>query len=317
MRIMVTGISGFIGSQFCRHVLNKYEDVQIVGVNRSTNQKNLRRLDGVLNDPRLSIHHLDIAHDQLADAMQDVEVVVNFAAKTFVDYSIRNPAPFVDSNLVGTFMLLEEVRRSGTVKKYVQVSTDEVYGAILNGAYKEDSPLNPTNPYSATKAGADMLVKSYHNTYGLPTIITRTENNYGPYQGREKVVPTFVRTALKDKPLPVFGDGHHRRMWLHVEDHCIAIDHLLNKGVNGEIYHIAGENEMENIELARLILHLMNKPEDNIEFISDHNVRPGHDRRYALNVEKLRATGWRPKWGVADGFKNVVDWYLKNQWWFM
>jgi dTDP-glucose 4,6-dehydratase len=321
MRILVTGCLGFIGSRFCEHVLlsDRNRDISVVGLARSSNQKNLLRIDDILDDPRFTLHYTDMEDGQLADAFQDVDYVVNFAAKTFVDYSIRDPQPFVRSNIGGTFEMLEEARRSKTLKMFVQISTDEVYGAILQGSYKEDARLNPTNPYAATKAAADMLALSYHNTYGLPIIITRTENNYGPYQGREKAVPTFVRKALSGEPLPVFGDGKHRRMWLHVEDHCSAVLHLFQKGMPGQIYHVAGEHELENIELAELILRLTETPRtpDSIKFIPDHDARPGHDRRYALNCEKIRVTGWKPKWGIEDGFRNVVDWYMENRWWFM
>lgn len=195
-------------------------------------------------------------------------------------------------------------------------NTDEVYGSILKGAYDEKAPLNPSNPYSATKAGADALVISYHNTYGLPTVITRCENNYGPFQDPQKVFPAFIKKALRNEPLPIYGDGKHRRMWLHVEDHCRAIIHLLDKGKNGELYHIAGEEELENIELAKRILSIMNKPENLITFIDDYNIRPGHDRRYALNVEKLKSVGWKPQFNIEKGFEKTIDWYLQNKWWF-
>ena len=197
----------------------------------------------------------------------------------------------------------------------MQVSTDEVYGEMLEGGYKEDARLNPTNPYSSTKAAADMLCLSYWNTYKLPLIITRTENNYGPWQHPQKALPVFVHKALHDEKLPVYGDGKHRRMWLHVEDHCQAILHLLNNGKPGEIYHIAGEEELENVELARRILDILGKPHSLIEFVSDYNIRPGHDRRYALNVEKLRATGWKPVHKLEDGLEKTVRWYKEHPEW--
>ena len=315
MRILVSGVMGFIGSYFAKWAMLNDKKVEIVGVNRLSNNKNLRRLEPILNDNRFTMHFLDTDKDQLSDAFQDVDVVVNFAAKTFVDYSIQNPLPFIQSNLVGTFKMLEEARRSKTVKRFIHIGTDEVYGAILEGAYKEDSRLNPSNPYAATKAAADMLVVSYKNTYGMPLIITRTENNYGPYQGREKVIPTFVRKALNNEPLPVFGDGKHRRQWLFVEDHCTAIMHLIEHGTNGEIYHIAGSQELENLELARKILKIMNKPE-NIKFIPDHDARPGHDRRYALDSSKIRATGWEPEWSLDNGLNRTMRWCMDNIWWF-
>jgi dTDP-glucose 4,6-dehydratase len=201
------------------------------------------------------------------------------------------------------------------VKRYVQVSTDEVYGSILDGAYKEDARLNPTNPYSATKAGADMLTVSYHSTYGLDTIITRTENNYGPWQHPQKAMPTFVRKAMNDELLPVYGDGQHKRMWLHVTDHCRAILLLISKGVSGQIYHVAGEVELANVDLAKRILRLLGKSDSLIKFIDDFDIRPGHDRRYALDSAKIRALGWAPKYDLDTGIANTVRWYQDNKSW--
>jgi len=242
---------------------------------------------------------------------------VHFGAKTFVNYSIRNPEPFIMSNVVGTFRILEQVRNSKTIKNYVQVSTDEVYGSILEGKYKEDARPNPTNPYAATKMAGDALTIAYHNTYGINTIITRTENNYDEFQSREKVFPVFIRKALENEPLPVYGDGQHSRMWLYVEDHCSAIMHLLDKGKSGEIYHVSGDRELKNIELAQKINFLCGRPANQYILVPDHNIRPGHDRRYALDNSKIKATGWESKWDIESGFAKTVDWYVKNQWWFM
>ncbi|VVB50486.1 GDP-mannose 4,6-dehydratase [uncultured archaeon] len=315
MRYLVTGCNGFIGSYFVKFVLKNDPEAVVVGLNRASSMKNEMRLEWAHSHPRFDLHYADLSRDPLADALQDVECVVNFAAKTFVDYSIRDPQPFIDSNIVGTYRLLEEVRKSRSIKHFFQVSTDEVYGAILNGAYKENSGLNPTNPYSAAKAAGDMMVVSYFNTYGIPAIITRTENNYGPFQGREKAVPTFVRKALADELLPVYGDGKHRRMWLYVEDHVTAILHLMAKGQKGQIYHVAGEQETENIELAKFILKTLGKPEEQFKLIPDHDIRPGHDRRYALNADKIRATGWTAKFPFELGMKMAVEWYRANQDW--
>ncbi len=317
MRMLVTGCLGFIGSHFVKYVLNNYEDVNIIGLNRKSNMKNLRRLEDVMDDPRFTIYYADFAKDDMTDAFKDVEVVVHFGAKTFVDYSIRDPEPFVQSNVVGTFKVLEEVRKSRTVEHYFQISTDEVYGSILKGKYKEDSRPNPTNPYAATKMAGDSLTLAYHNSYGINTIITRTENNYGEFQSREKVFPVFIRKALGNEPLTVYGDGLHRRMWLYVEDHCSAIMHLLKYGKSGEIYHVSGERELMNIELAEKILEIVGKPKDMFVLVPDHNIRPGHDRRYALDCSKINATGWYPKWDIKDGFRKTVEWYINNQWWFM
>lgn len=310
---------GFIASHFAKYILeNTHFD--IIGFGRNSDQKNLRRLDGYLDNPRLHLIYGDLSdNNHVSGIADDVDYIVNFAAKTFVDYSIRDPMPFIQSNIVGTYNLLEEARRNyqtnHTLKRYIQVSTDEVYGSILQGAYKEDSRLNPTNPYSATKAAADMLCISYFNTYQLPIIITRTENNYGEWQHHSKAMPKFVKYALNNRKLPVYGDGEHRRMWLYVKDHCSAIHHLLTHGKIGEIYHVAGEQELTNNELARRVLNILVKPEDMIEYIDDHNVRPGHDRRYALNTEKLKATGWEPKYKLDDTLKNVIEWYKTNSWW--
>lgn len=317
MKFLCTGALGFIGSYFCKYALAYDPEVSIVGVARNTNQKHIERVREILSNNRFRLYYADFVRDDLSEVFEGVDYVFHFGAKTFVDHSIRAPEPFVESNVIGTYRILEEARKSRQLKMYFQVSTDEVYGAILSGSYKEDSLLNPTNPYSATKAAGDMLALSYHNTYGLKVIITRTENNYGPFQGTEKVMPTFVRKALAGEPLPVYGDGKHRRMWLHVEDHCRALLHLLEHGKAGEIYHVAGEQELENLELARRILRLVGKPEDQITFVPDYNIRPGHDRRYALNVDKLKSTGWGLKYSLDEGLQETVQWYKDNQWWLL
>lgn len=317
-KFLVTGVLGFIGSYFAKYTLQnlaEYPDVTIVGVARNTNQKHLARVKAILGDSRFRLYYTDFAKQDLSEVFEGIDYVFHFGAKTFVDHSIRKPQPFIESNVVGTYQILEEARHSN-IKMHFQVSTDEVYGSILKGAYKEDAPLNPTNPYSATKAAADMLAISYFNTYKLPVIITRTENNYGPFQHPQKVMPVFVRKALANEPLPVYGDGKHSRMWLHVEDHCRALLHLVKHGEAGEIYHIAGHQELQNLELAKRVLAILGKPESLIAFVPDRNVRPGHDRRYALNVEKLRATGWVPKYSLEQGLKETVEWYKDNGWWF-
>lgn len=316
-KFLCTGVLGFIGSYFAKYVIQNYPDVSVVGVARNTNQKHLARVKEIRGHPRFRLYYADIAKDDLSEVFEDIDYVYHFAAKTFVDHSIRNPDPFIQSNVVGTFKILEECRQAKQLKMHFQISTDEVYGAILSGSYTEDAPLNPTNPYAATKAAGDMLAVSYYNTYNLPIIITRTENNYGPYQHPQKVMPVFVKKALADEPLPVYGDGKHRRMWLHCEDHVRALLHLMDHGSPGEIYHIAGAQELENLELAKRILRILGKPEDLIRFVPDFNIRPGHDRRYALNVEKLRATGWEPKYSLDEGLKQAVEWYKNHPEWFL
>jgi dTDP-glucose 4,6-dehydratase len=316
MKFLVTGVTGFIGSYFAKYVIKNYPDIIVVGVTRNTSQKHFMRISEILNHPRFQLYFADFAKDDLGEVMEDVDYVFHFGAKTFVDHSIRDPAPFIESNIVGTYRILEAERvNAKKLKMHFQISTDEVYGQILEGAYKEDARLNPRNPYAATKAAADMLSLSYYNTYGLPVIITRTENNYGPYQHPQKAIPTFVRCALENKPLPVYGDGKHSRMWLHVEDHVRGLLHLISYGKAGEIYHIAGEQELQNIELAKRVLRILDKPEDMIQFVPDYNIRPGHDRRYALNTEKIRATGWKPLIPLDVGLKETVLWYKNHPEW--
>jgi len=315
-KAIVTGALGFIGSHLSK-LLIKETDFDVIGINRNSSQKNMERIASLKNEKRFTMYHADFAKDNLDDVMDGVDYVFHLGAKTFVDHSISDPEPFIVSNVVGTYNMLETCRKSRSLKKYFQISTDEVYGSILSGAYKEDSPLNPSNPYAATKASADMLVQSYHNTYGIPTVITRTENNYGPFQHPQKALPTFVRNAMANEPIPVYGDGKHRRMWLHVDDHCRALVHLIKNGKPGEIYHVAGEQELENIELAKMILRILGKPETAYKLVPDFNIRPGHDRRYALDVTKLKATGWKPTRSLEEGLASAVKWYKDNPEWMI
>ena len=283
MRILVTGCLGFIASHFVKYTVEEKPDVAMVGFARCSSQRNIIRLGGLDTGKNFELIYGDLSGD-ISGLVEGIDVVINFAAKTFVDHSIKDPQPFIQSNILGTYNLLEQARLYKT-KLFVQVSTDEVYGSIAQGAYKEDARLNPTNPYASTKAAADMLVVSYGNTYGLPYIITRTENNYGSFQHPQKAFPTFVKKAIKNEPLPVYGDGKHRRMWLRAEDHCSAIWHLIDYFQNEEliaytrkmenrIFHVAGEQELENLELAKMILKILGKPESQIKFIDDFNIRP-------------------------------------------
>ena len=321
MRILCTGHIGFIGSHFCKYVLKNVPDAYIIGFNRNSSQHNLRRLEMVrlfteCRAPRLQTVWGDLTDTAaLSGLCEGIDIVVNLAAKTFVDHSLKDPWPFIQSNIIGTNNLMDEATRQG-VKRFVQVSTDEVYGEILQGAYREDAPLNPRNPYSWTKSCGDLNAIWRHRTYGFPVIITRTENNFGFFQHRQKAIPTFVRSALAGDPLPVYGDGGHVRCWLHVDEHCAAIWHLAaGAGQIGEIYHIAGEQELTNLELARSILRTLGKPEDAIRLVPDHNIRPGHDRRYALDCAKLRATGWTIKQNLEERLAETVLWYKDNQEW--
>lgn len=315
-KILVTGVLGFIGSFFAKWVLANYEDASIVGVGRNTDQRNLKRLENLTENPRFKLVFCDIAKDDVTELYEGIDYAVLFAAKTFVNHSIRDPGPFIQSNIVGTYKLLEEARKSEQLKVQIQISTDEVYGSIVKGAYMEDAELRPANPYSSTKACADMLSIAYHNTYGVPIIITRTENVMGPFQHPQKAIPTFVRKALNDEPLPIYGDGSHVRQWLYVEDNCRALMLLLEKGKVGDIYHIASNQELTNLELAKMILHILDKTESLITFIDDSTIRPGHDKRYAISSDKIRALGWKPKYTLEEGIEKVVNWYKENRWWF-
>lgn len=322
MKVLVTGAAGFVGSMFVRTAMAG-TDMSVVALVRNSDQRNLRRLDGVLNSEHETNGRFRLVYGDFSEncsgICEGVDAVVHFGAKTFVDRSIKDPYPFISSNVLGTYRLLEEARKD-KVKRFIQISTDEVYGAILNGAYKEDARINPTNPYSATKAGADALVMSYTHTFGMWTAITRTENNYGPYQGPEKVFPTFVRKLLAGLKLPVYGDGKHRRQWLHVSDHVQAALLLLTAETEpGQIFHVAGSQELENLELAKLIIvaygNWNGDWEEQIEFVPDHDVRPGHDRRYALECVKIKALGWKPQVPLSKGIADTVDWYKQNMWW--
>lgn len=312
MKILVTGCLGFIGSHFVKQTILDKPEVKIIGFSRPSHPQHLKRLGSFIEDKNFELRNGDLTGD-ISGLLEGVDVVVTFAASTFVDHSIKDPEPFIQSNILGTYNLLEQARKYHP-KLFVQISTDEVYGAIAEGAYKEDARLNPTNPYASTKAAADMLVVSYGHTYKMPYIITRTENNYGAFQHPQKVFPTFVKKALNGEQLPVYGDGKHQRMWLRVEDHCSAIWHLIEHEARG-IFHIAGEQELENIELAKMILRFLGLPETQIKFIDDFNIRPGHDRRYALDVSKLKTLGWVPQWDLDRGIRDAVEWYRDNLWW--
>jgi len=321
VKILVTGASGFVGSAFIRRALAT-TDHTLVGLARNSDQRNLRRLNyneavtHAVNKGRLRLLFGDLNGD-LSGITEGVDAVVNFAARTFVDHSIRDVGPFVMANVVGAMNLLEDARRQG-VRRFIQISTDEVYGAILEGAYTETAPINPTNPYAASKAGADALALSYAHTFGMHTTVTRTENNAGPWQHPQKVFPVFVKKTLAGENLPVYGDGLHVRQWLYVDDHVDAVLLLLTKDYPpGEVFHVAGQQELTNIDLARAILrHLdVNDTDARITYIPDHNIRPGHDRRYALDCTKLRGLGWAPKVDLISLVRQTVHWYATNRWW--
>jgi dTDP-glucose 4,6-dehydratase len=307
MRLLVCGGAGFIGSNFVRVRLREHGD-DIVVLDKLTyagRRENLDGLDvelveGAIEDP-----------DAVAGAIAGVDAVVNFAAETHVDRSIAEPDAFVRTHALGTYVLLEAARAHGV--RHLQVSTDEVYGSIAEGSFTESSPLAPSSPYSATKAGADLLVASYVHTFGVPAVVCRGSNNYGPYQYPEKLIPLMVLNALHGDPLPVYGDGMQVRNWLFVEDFARAIGHVLEHGTPGEAYNVGGPDECPNIEVVRRILELTAAPQQLIEHVPD---RPGHDRRYSLSSDKVRALGWEPRVGFDEGLERTVAWYRDNPWWW-
>jgi len=313
LRILVTGGAGFIGSNFAHYVARVHPDWEIVVLDKLTyagRRENLAELEGRHG---FSFHQGDIAdREAVRRALPGCDLVVNFAAETHVDRSLYDAGSFIQTDVYGTFVLLEEARSAG-LKTFVQISTDEVYGSVETGSSRETDPLMPRNPYSASKAGADRLAYSYWATYGVPVIVTRASNNYGPRQFPEKIIPLFVTHAIDDVPLPLYGDGLNVRDWLHVEDHCRALDLLLEKGAAGETYNIGGGNEVRNIDLTHKILALLGKPASLIRPVTD---RPGHDRRYSLDCSKLRALGWWPEVEFDEGLARTVAWYRENEsWW--
>lgn len=313
MKLLVTGGAGFIGSNFIRHVLSKYPDYKIINLDKLTYCGNLDNLKDIENNPNYSFVKGDICNKELVDKlMSQVDTVVHFAAETHVDRSITNAVTFIETDVLGTFILLESARKNN-IKKFVQISTDEVYGEIRKGLFKETDELKPRNPYSASKAAADRLAYSFFSTYNLPIIITRSSNNYGPYQYPEKLIPLFVTNLLENKKVPVYGDGLNIRDWIYVLDNCEAIDFLLHNGKLGEVYNISGNNEKTNLEITKFILQRIGKDESFIEYVKD---RPGHDKRYALNTEKVKKLGWQPKYNFEQSMEQTVQWYVKNQeWW--
>ena len=314
MKILVTGGAGFIGSNFVRHVARARPDWEIVVLDKLTYAGRRENLAGLEGHPGFRFVKGDIADPQaVAAVLPGCEYVVNFAAETHVDRSLYDAGSFIMTDVYGTFVLLEAARRAPGLKLFVQISTDEVYGSVETGSSTESDALMPRNPYSASKAGADRLAYSYWATYRVPVIVTRASNNYGPYQYPEKVIPLFVTQALEDQPLPLYGDGRNVRDWLHVDDHCRAIDLLLEKGVAGETYNVGGGNEVANIDLTRRILSLVGKSESLIRPVAD---RPGHDRRYSLDCAKMRGLGWHPQVAFEDGLAGTVAWYRDHEaWW--
>ena len=313
MKLLVTGGSGFIGSNFIRHVLTTHPDDRVVNLDKLTYAGNPANLTDVERDPRYTFVHGDICDATLVrDVIRGVDAVVSFAAATHVDRSLMEPDEFLKTDVFGVFTLVEAVKEL-KIPRFLHISTDEVYGSVERGSSRESDPLRPSNPYSASKAAGDLLALAYWQTHRVPVLITRSSNNFGPYQYPEKVVPLFITNALEDRPLPLYGDGRNVRDWLYVLDNCTAIDLVLRRGTDGEVYNIGGGHEVENVVLTRQILHLTGKPETLIQPVKD---RPGHDRRYSLDSKKVRQLGWAPRHKFGDALAATVAWYREHEaWW--
>ena len=313
--LLVTGGAGFIGSNFVRYLLDKYPDYRVVVYDKLTYAGNLDNLLDIRDDPRYTFVRGDICDTAKVEAVvqeHDIDAIVNFAAETHVDRSLMQPGSFIQTDVYGTYVLLEAARKFG-LERVHQVSTDEVYGQVLEGASLETDPLVTRSPYSASKAAGDLMCLAYFTSFGVPVTITRGSNNIGPYQYPEKVVPLFITNAIDDIPLPLYGDGRQMRDYQYVLDHCEGIDVVLHRGVPGEIYNLGTGVETENIVMARLILDLLGKPHSLIQHVTD---RPGHDRRYSLNCDKLAALGWRSRHSFAEALEKTVRWYVDNEWWW-
>jgi len=312
--VLVTGGAGFIGSNFVRHALQAHPDWRVTTLDKLTYAGRLENLKGVLDHPRHEFVKGDIADAAVAAPLvKAAEIVVHFAAETHVDRSIMSAGEFLTTDVFGTFVLLEAAREAPRLHRFVQISTDEVYGSVAEGSSTESDELKPRNPYSASKAGADRLAYSYWATFDVPVLITRASNNYGPHQFPEKVIPLFITNAIDDVPVPLYGDGLNVRDWLHVADHCRALDVVIEAGTSGEVYNIGGGNHVRNIDLTRQILRLTGKTEALIRPVQD---RLGHDRRYSLDTTKLRSLGWQPAVRFEQGLADTVEWYRHNEWWW-
>lgn len=316
MKVLVTGGAGFIGSNFIRYLLKSHSDVEIVNFDKLTyagNLNSLKDISGSSYSGRYKFVKGDICDASLVEkAMRSCDAAINFAAESHVDRSITYAQPFIRTNFTGTYVLIEVARKLG-IRKFVQVSTDEVYGSRESGHFTEGDRLNPSSPYSATKAAADLLALSYFKTHKFPVSVARSSNNFGPFQYPEKLIPLFITNALEDKPLPVYGDGLYRRDWLFVEDNCEAIALVMEKGKPGEIYNIGAGNEKANLDVTNAVISLLNKPKSLINHVAD---RPGHDRRYAVDSRKIKKLGWKPRHRFGDALASTVRWYKDNEWWW-
>lgn len=314
MKLLVTGGAGFIGSCFVRHILNTYKDYKVINIDALTYAGNIENLDDVKDNPNYKFVHGNICDKKLVRKLvNEADAVVNFAAESHVDRSITGPEIFIETNVQGTLNLLQ-ASKEAKIDRFLQVSTDEVYGTLgKEGYFYETTPLAPNSPYSASKASADLLVRAYYETYKMPVLNTRCSNNYGPYQYPEKLIPFFISQLLKGEKVPVYGDGMNVRDWLYVYDHCSAIDTVLHKGRVGEVYNIGGHNEKTNMEITKIILNAMGKDESSIKYVED---RLGHDKRYAIDNHKIQTElGWEPSLTFEEGIKLTIDWYLNNQEW--
>jgi dTDP-glucose 4,6-dehydratase len=315
MKLLVTGGAGFIGSNFIRLMISSHPDWDVINFDVLTYAGNLNNLKGIEKNPNYSFIKGDICNRDIVNAILDkhkVDAIIHFAAESHVDRSITNASAFVMTNVLGTHTLLE-CARTHSIPKFIHISTDEVYGSTMEGSFKETDILSPSSPYSASKAGSDLLALSYFTTYSLPVIITRCTNNFGPYQFPEKLIPLFVTNLLDGKKVPVYGTGKNIRDWIHVNDHCRAVEFLLKNGVPGEIYNIGGNNERTNLEITEKILYLLKRDKSMVDYVKD---RPGHDFRYSVDCSKLRSLGWMPEYSFDDGLAATVTWYSQNEWWW-
>ena len=313
-KVLVTGGAGFIGSNFVRHAIATHSDWQVTTLDKLTYAGRLENLQDLIDHPRHTFVKGDIADATVAAPLVAAsEIVVHFAAETHVDRSLMSAGEFITTDVFGTFVLLEAARTAPRLQRFVQISTDEVYGSVAEGASRETDELRPRNPYSASKAAADRLAYSYWATYNVPVVITRASNNYGPYHFPEKVIPLFITNAIDNIPVPLYGDGLQERDWLHVTDHCRAVDLLITRGTSGEVYNVGGGNHVQNIDLTKRILALTGRPDALIQPVAD---RVGHDRRYSLDTSKLMGLGWRPEVTFDTGLEETVAWYRANEWWW-
>jgi len=314
MNLLITGGAGFIGSNFIRYILNEYPDYKIVNLDKLTYAGNLENLRDIENNSHYAFVKGDVCDEKIVDKLvsRKPDAIINFAAETHVDRSITGAQDFIRTDILGTQTLLEAAKKYN-IGRFIQISTDEVYGSIERGSFTEESPLKPNSPYSASKTGADLMVRAYQKTFDLPALITRSSNNYGPYAYPEKLISLFVTNLLEDKKVPIYGDGQQIRDWLYVIDNCEGIDCVLHHGQIGEIYNIGGSNEKTNLEITKIILEQLGKDESCIEYVKD---RPGHDRRYSVDSTKLRKLGWQPRYEFEEAMAKTIQWYKDNpQWW--